>query len=212
MKKIIIAICSLAIIGFGVYYISISISRIGKADLDYNTVYSDQYEETAFDKIKIGMPKREVIKLLGKPINVLSPEFKHTLLFSEFDVSLNGGSNGVSHNDTSNNISFLRVDFESNGNVLKVFNKDLISDDKELEIFNYSYDQIIAEFGTPIDSFKCLPCLVLNYSRIKDGSYSGKAAQIHIRRIKLNSNQEVEKIIKTDGGHFSTYIGVCAED
>ena len=158
------------------------------------------------------MSKREVIKLLGKPINVLSPEFKHTLLFSEFDVSLNEGSNGVSRNDTLNNISFLRVDFESNENVLKVFNSGLVSDEKELEIFNYTYDQIIAEFGAPIDSFKCLPSLILNYSRIKDGSYSGKTAQIHIRRIKLNSNQEVEKIIKTDGGHFSTYLGVCTDD
>lgn len=180
-------------------------------DPDYNTIYSDSYNEQKFINLKQGMTLDQIEAEIGKPIETYSPTAVHKILYSDFNVSIDYG-NGVSIKDTADNFSFLVIDFDSKEKVIMVFNRNYIDKNKEDSIYQNDYSQIISHFGSPKQELIC-DCdgSVMNYSDLKEGPYRGKHPIIKIRRLILNADNELERLVIHEGSPYNKYIGICNE-
>ncbi len=196
---------------FGIFWVNRFISRLSTPDLKYNTRYSETYKENKFQSLTKGDKKSEMIKLLGEPIEIYKSKFEHSIIYSKNNVSIEPGSLGVENHDTIYPIRFCRFNFKENGDVLSTFNRQNFIDStylKKLEKLNYN--EIIEKIGEPLQEYKCdCNCEVYNYSRLKEGAYSGKNPTIKIKRIALDDRNKIKFKIDKIGNPYNKQIGIC---
>ena len=193
---------------------SILMLQVDKAinpDPDYNTIYSNSYNEEEFINLKQGMTLDQIIATIGNPIETFSPTAVHKILYSDFNVSIDHGA-GVSLNDTSDNISFLVIDFDSVNNTIKIFNRNYIDKNKEDSLYQQDYSHIISNYGSPKQELICnFEGVIMNYSDLKEGPYRGKHPVIKIRRLILTPDKKLERLVIDEGSPYNKYIGICKE-
>ncbi len=212
MKKIYLIILIIVLILISGFCILIfQVDKAVNPDPNYNTIYSNSYNENTFINLQQGMTLEQIINEIGNPMNNYTPKPVHKILYSDFNVSIDHGY-GVSLNDTSDNISFLVVDFDSTGTLVKIFNRNFIDKQKEDSLYQIDYNGIVSEFGLPRQEVIC-NCngSILNYSDLKEGPYRGKHPAIKIRRLILSSDKKLEMKIIEEGNPYNKYIGICKE-
>ena len=209
-KKIFYFLLSLILI-IAVLWINRFINRISTPDLKYNTRYSKNYSEKKFQSLKSDSRKSEILELLGHPIEVYNSEFEHSIIYSENKVSIEPGSLGVGNQDTIHPIRFCRFNFGKNGEVISTFNSQNFIDSTYLQkLEQLNYNEIIEKIGEPLQEYKCdCNCEILNYSRLKDGAYSGKNPTINIRRIAIDDKNQIKYKIDEIGNPYNKQIGLC---
>ncbi|PWJ32687.1 hypothetical protein [Sediminitomix flava] len=212
MRKIYLILLIIVIVLIGGF--SILMLQVDKAvnpDPDYNTIYSDSYNEEKFINLKQGMTLDQIEAEIGKPFETYSPTAVHKILYSDFNVSIDHGT-GVSIKDTADNISFLVLDFDSTKKVIKIFNRSYIDKNKEDSLHHNDYSQIISNFGSPKQELICnCEGSVMNYSDLKEGPYRGKHPIVKIRRLILTTDKELDRLVIDEGSPYNKYIGICNE-
>ena len=212
MKKIIIALIVIFIVG--ITFIVIFLKKVDKAltpDPDYNTVMTENYNESVFQNLPEQISKKEIFQLLGYSFKTVKPEFMHKVLYSKNQVEIDFGT-GVTINDTTIYVKFLVFDFDTIGNVIKVWNKNFLMEEEAESLESMVYKDIISELGKPLQEVYCdCKCSILYYSKLKEGPYTGKHPIINIKRIVLDESEKLIKKIDGVGNPYDEYFGICNE-
>ncbi len=191
-----------------------SIEGIETPDLEYNTVYSEKYDEDLFNDKLLGKSKKEIIDKLGKPLRTekVSPYLK--FLYRDKNDSIyidcSGGVDLSSYNITDKSYSFLTFEFDSKNNVKEVYEVRYAEKFDSDSLIGISKDDVIKKFGNPIQIAQInFDETIVSFSNIKDGAYTGKKPKIHIRSIVFAPNDIATKIIKTDGNPYNQSENLC---
>ncbi|ROI12186.1 hypothetical protein [Epilithonimonas hominis] len=212
MKKNVIITLILTILIFLGYKFIKFVEGIETPDLEYNTVYSDKYEEKLFNNSLLGQTKKQIIDKLGKPLVTESINPYSKFLYRDKNDSIyincSGGVDLSSYNIINKNYSFLTFEFDENNNVIEVFQ---VIDSEKVDadsLIGISKNEIINKFGKPTQiaqiNFKGN---MLAFSNLKEGAYTGKTPKIHVRNIVFDKNEKAIKIVKADGYGFLE--GLC---
>jgi hypothetical protein len=195
----------------GFYILLIEVDSAVIPDPDYNTIYSEFYDEEEFKSLKRGMLMEDIIASIGNPLESFYPKEVHKVLFSDYNVSIDHGA-GVYLSDSSANVSFLVIDLDSRNKTNGIYNKNYIDESIEQALYQKDYDQILSEFGPPKQELNCrCEGAILSYSDLKQGPYRGKHPFINIRRLVLTSDKKLDRIILETGNPFNKYVGLCTE-
>lgn len=212
MKKISFRLVLILIIGLVFYNVYKFISRIDHTDLEYNTVYTEKYKEKVFNNNLIGLTEKKIVDTFGEPFSKTKPGYFNAILYTNYkdSVSFEQYSNALNLAGISEKIKYRFISFDSSGNVDAVMIQGY--PDNEAEIKLLSKSEIIKKFGKPEKEILCnCQCEVYSYSKIKEGSYSGKHPTINQRNIIFNDNHVAIKIIKKVGNSYGTDGGTCIE-
>lgn len=202
-KKLFYIILLLLVIFYGYKFVK-SIEGIETPDLEYNTVYSEKYEEDLFNDKLLGKSKKEIIDKLGKPLRTekINPYLK--FLYRDKNDSIyvdcSGGVDLSSYNITDKSYSFLTFEFDSKNNVKEVYEVRYAEKFDSDSLIGVSKDDVIKKFGNPIQIAQInFDGAIISFSNLKEGPYTGKQPKIHMRNIVFDKNDKAVKIIKSDG-------------
>ena len=210
-KKLLFLILFLLFIFAGYRFVK-AIEGIETTDLDYNTVYSEKYEENFFNDKLLGKTKKQIIDKLGKPLRAetINPYLKFLYRDKKDSIYIDC-SKGVDLSKfdlIKNKYSFLTFEFDTSENVkdiYKVENSEKVESDSLIGI---SKSAIIHKFGKPAQIVKIsFEGNILSFSNLKQGAYTGKKPKIHMRNIIFDKNNKAVKIIKSDG--YNVLDGLC---
>lgn len=208
-KKLLFLILFLLVIFAGYKFVK-SVEGIETQDLEYNTVYSEKYNEDLFDDKLLSKTKNEIIDKLGKPFETI--EFKPYLKFlysnknDSIYINCSGGVNTSSI--IGERANFLVFEFDDSAKVTNVFsmkNDQKIDSDSLLGI---SENEVIDRFGKPSQIAQInFAGTILSFSNLKEGAYTGKQPKIHMRNIIFDKNDRAVKVVKVDG--YNSLDGLC---
>lgn len=202
-KKLFYIILILLVIFIGYKFVKF-VEGIETPDLEYNTVYSEKYDEDLFNDDLLGKTKMQVIDKLGKPLRTenVNPYLKFLYRDKKDSIYLNC-SKGVDlthYNLTNSNYSYLTIEFNNQNkvqDVSNVKNSEIVNSDNLIGI---SKDDVVKKFGEPIQMAQItFDGTILSFSDLKEGPYTGKQPKIHMRNIVFDKNNKAVKIIKSDG-------------
>lgn len=183
-------------------------SRIETVDYEYNTIYTTNYDDNKFNDNLLGKTKTEILTTLGEPFNKTKLDFYNAIVYTDKKDSLYLINNCDCLGLLGTNVKYIFISFNSNLDVETV----MISgyDINQDSIKRLNKKSILENLGSPARETICdCNCEVWSYSKIRNGSYSGKEPNIYIRNILFNENEKVGKIIKTKGSTFDKYIETC---
>lgn len=212
MRKILTGILILVIISLAVYKLNKIIGVFDTADSDYNTIYTGGYKEKVFNTDLVGMTESSVIKSLGEPYLKTKLEYFNAFLYSNHKDSLylTENSNSIGYVRYSDSINYRFISFDSSGIVKVVMIKGY--PDTEEEIKKLTKSEIIQKFGNPEKEMLCdCNCEVYSYSKIREGSYTGKHPIINLRNIVFDNKKIAIKVIKKVQNTYSLYDDICTE-
>lgn len=178
------------------------VEGIETPDLEYNTVYSEKYDEDLFNDDLLGKTKMQVIDKLGKPLRTesVNPYLKFLYRAKKDSIYIDcyGGVN--TSNIIEKKSNFLVLEFNDSDKVYKVFsmkNDQKVNSDSLIGI---SKSEVIIRFGKPTQMATInFEGTILSFSNLKEGSHTGKQPKIHMRNIIFDKNNKAVKVIKSDG-------------
>jgi hypothetical protein len=212
VKKLLVGILIISMLSFTVYKLYKFISRIETSDPEYNTIYTADYNEKVFNKDLIGMTETKVINKLGEPFSKTRLDYFNALIYSNHKDSLYfiENSNSIGLLGYSDSIKYRFLSFDNSGNVKTVITKGY--PDMEVSLKKLKKSEIIKILGNPDKEMLCdCNCDVYSYSKIKDGSYSGKHPIINLRNIVFDSNKIAIRIVRKVQNTNSKYDEICTE-
>ena len=190
------------------------VKGIETPDLEYNTVYSEKYDESLFNNSLIGLNKNEIIKKFGKPLKIDNiKNFSEFLYKKENDsvfIDCTGGVD-LSHFDILHKkTNFLVFTFDENENVKEIFNvknSEIVNSDS---LIGVSKAEIIKKYGKPNQIAEVKENgEVLFFSNIKNGGYTGKMPRIYLRKVIFDKNDIAIKVIKSEGNPLNPTESLC---
>jgi len=204
MKKELFYVILILFVIFAGYKFVKSIEGIETADLEYNTVYSEKYDEDLFNDKLLGKSKKEIIDKLGKPLRTENIESYSKFLYRDKKDSIyidcSGGVDMSKFDILNKEENFLVFEFDNKDKVKDIFkveNSKKIGPDSLIGI---SKSEVINKFGKPVQIAQInFDGNILSFSNLKKGAYTGKRPKIHMRNIVFDKNDKAIKVIKSDG-------------
>ena len=190
------------------------VKGIETPDLEYNTVYSEKYDESLFNNSLLGLNKTEIIKKFDKPLKIDIIKTNSRFLYKNKNDSIfidcNGGVD-LSHFDILHKKeNFLVFTFDENEIVKDVFNVKNSEKINSDSLIGISKAKIIKKYGKPNQIAEVKENgEILFFSNIKNGAYTGKMPRIYLRKIMFNKNNIAIKVIKSEGNPLSPTEGIC---
>jgi aspartate 1-decarboxylase len=190
------------------------VKGIETPDLEYNTVYSEKYDESLFNNSLIGLSKAEIIKKFDKPLKIDIIKTNSRFLYKNKNDSIfidcNGGVDLSHFNMLHKKENFLVFTFDENEIVKDIFNiknSERINSDS---LIGTSKAEIIKKYGKPNQIAEVKENgEVLFFSNIKEGAYTGKMPKIYLRKVMFNKNNIAIKVIKAEGNPLNPTEGIC---
>ena len=190
------------------------VKGIETPDLEYNTVYSEKYNESQFNNSLIGLNKIKIIEKFGKPLKIDSiQKFSKFLYKNKSDsiyIDCEGGVDTSHFNMLHKKENFLVFTFDENEIVKDIFNiknSERINSDS---LIGTSKAEIIKKYGKPNQIAEVKENgEVLFFSNIKEGAYTGKMPKIYLRKVMFNKNNIAIKVIKAEGNPLNPTEGIC---
>ena len=190
------------------------VKGIETPDLEYNTVYSEKYDESLFNNSLIGLNKTEIIKKFDKPLKIDIIKTNSRFLYKNKNDSIfidcNGGVD-LSHFDILHKKeNFLVFTFNENEIVKDVFNVKNSEKINSDSLIGISKAEIIKKYGKPNQIAEVKENgEVLFFSNIKNGAYTGKMPRIYLRKVMFDRNNIAIKVIKSEGNPLNPTEGLC---
>ena len=190
------------------------VKGIETPDLEYNTVYSEKYDESLFNNSLLGLNKTEIIKKFDKPLKIDIIKTNSRFLYKNKNDSIfidcNGGVD-LSHFDILHKKeNFLVFTFDENEIVKDVFNVKNSEKINSDSLIGISKAKIIKKYGKPNQIADVKENgEVLFFSNIKNGAYTGKMPRIYLRKVIFDKNDIAIKVIKSEGDPLSPTEGIC---
>ena len=190
------------------------VKGIETPDLEYNTVYSEKYDESLFNNSLLGLNKTEIIKKFDKPLKIDIIKTNSRFLYKNKNDSIfidcNGGVD-LSHFDILHKKeNFLVFTFNENEIVKDVFNVKNSEKINSDSLIGISKAKIIKKYGKPNQIADVKENgEVLFFSNIKNGAYTGKMPKIYLRKVMFDRNNIAIKVIKSEGNPLSPTEGIC---
>ncbi len=190
------------------------VKGIETPDLEYNTVYSEKYDESLFNNSLLGLNKTEIIKKFDKPLKIDIIKTNSRFLYKNKNDSIfidcNGGVD-LSHFDILHKKeNFLVFTFDENEIVKDVFNVKNSEKINSDSLIGISKAKIIKKYGKPNQIADVKENgEVLFFSNIKNGAYTGKMPRIYLRKVMFDRNNIAIKVIKSEGNPLSPTEGIC---
>ena len=190
------------------------VKGIETPDLEYNTVYSEKYDESQFNNSLIGLNKIKIIEKFGKPLKIDTiQKFSKFLYKNKSDsiyIDCEGGVDTSHFNMLHKKENFLVFTFDENEIVKDIFNiknSERINSDS---LIGTSKAEIIKKYGKPNQIAEVKENgEVLFFSNIKEGAYTGKMPKIYLRKVMFNKNNIAIKVIKAEGNPLNPTEGIC---
>lgn len=190
------------------------VKGIETPDLEYNTVYSEKYNESQFNNSLIGLNKIKIIEKFGKPLKIDTiQKFSKFLYKNKSDsiyIDCEGGVDTSHFNMLHKKENFLVFTFDENEIVKDIFNiknSERINSDS---LIGTSKAEIIKKYGKPNQIAEVKENgEVLFFSNIKEGAYTGKMPKIYLRKVMFNKNNIAIKVIKAEGNPLNPTEGIC---
>ena len=190
------------------------VKGIETPDLEYNTVYSEKYDESLFNNSLIGLSKAEIIKKFDKPLKIDIIKTNSRFLYKNKNDSIfidcNGGVDLSHFNMLHKKENFLVFTFDENEIVKDIFNiknSERINSDS---LIGTSKAEIIKKYGKPNQIAEVKENgEVLFFSNIKEGAYTGKMPKIYLRKVMFDRNNIAIKVIKSEGNPLNPTEGLC---
>ena len=190
------------------------VKGIETPDLEYNTVYSEKYNESQFNNSLIGLNKIKIIEKFGKPLKIDTiQKFSKFLYKNKSDsiyIDCEGGVDTSYFNMLHKKENFLVFTFDENEIVKDIFNiknSERINSDS---LIGTSKAEIIKKYGKPNQIAEVKENgEVLFFSNIKEGAYTGKMPKIYLRKVMFNKNNIAIKVIKAEGNPLNPTEGIC---
>ena len=190
------------------------VKGIETPDLEYNTVYSEKYDESLFNNSLLGLNKTEIIKKFDKPLKIDIIKTNSRFLYKNKNDSIfidcNGGVD-LSHFDILHKKeNFLVFTFDENEIVKDVFNVKNSEKINSDSLIGISKAKIIKKYGKPNQIADVKENgEVLFFSNIKNGAYTEKMPRIYLRKVMFDRNNIAIKVIKSEGNPLSPTEGIC---
>ena len=203
-----------AIVIFMIFKVIKFVKGIETPDLEYNTVYSEKYDESLFNNSLLGLNKTEIIKKFDKPLKIDIIKTNSRFLYKNKNDSIfidcNGGVD-LSHFDILHKKeNFLVFTFDENENVKEIFNvknSEIVNSDS---LIGVSKAEIIKKYGKPNQIAEVKENgEVLFFSNIKNGGYTGKMPRIYLRKVIFDKNDIAIKVIKSEGNPLNPTESLC---
>lgn len=190
------------------------VKGIETADLEYNTVYSEKYNESQFNNSLIGLNKNKIIEKFGKPLKIDTIQNFSKFLYKNKSHSIyidcEGGVDTSHFNMLHKKENFLVFTFDENEIVKDIFNIKNSERIKSDSLIGTSKVEIIKQYGKPNQIAEIKENgEVLFFSNIKEGGYTGKMPKIYLRKVMFNKNNIAIKVIKSEGNPLSPTEGIC---
>ena len=190
------------------------VKGIETPDLEYNTVYSEKYNESQFNNSLIDLNKIKIIEKFGKPLKIDTiQKFSKFLYKNKSDsiyIDCEGGVDTSHFNMLHKKENFLVFTFDENEIVKDIFNiknSERINSDS---LIGTSKAEIIKKYGKPNQIAEVKENgEVLFFSNIKEGAYTGKMPKIYLRKVMFNKNNIAIKVIKAEGNPLNPTEGIC---
>ena len=190
------------------------VKGIETPDLEYNTVYSEKYDESLFNNSLIGLNKIKIIEKFGKPLKIDTiQKFSKFLYKNKSDsiyIDCEGGVDTSHFNMLHKKENFLVFTFDENEIVKDIFNiknSERINSDS---LIGTSKAEIIKKYGKPNQIAEVKENgEVLFFSNIKEGAYTGKMPKIYLRKVMFDRNNIAIKVIKSEGNPLNPTEGLC---
>ena len=203
-----------AIVIFMIFKMINFVKGIETPDLEYNTVYSEKYNEFQFNNSLIGLNKIKIIEKFGKPLKIDTiQKFSKFLYKNKSDsiyIDCEGGVDTSHFNMLHKKENFLVFTFDENEIVKDIFNiknSERINSDS---LIGTSKAEIIKKYGKPNQIAEVKENgEVLFFSNIKEGAYTGKMPKIYLRKVMFNKNNIAIKVIKAEGNPLNPTEGIC---
>ena len=190
------------------------VKGIETPDLEYNTVYSEKYDESLFNNSLIGLSKNKIIEKFGKPLKIDTIQnFSKFLYKNKSDsifIDCTGGVD-LSHFDILHKKkNFLVFTFDENEIVKDVFNVKNSEKINSDSLIGISKAKIIKKYGKPNQIAEVKENgEVLFFSNIKNGAYTGKMPKIYLRKVIFDKNSIAIKVIKSEGNPLNPTEDLC---
>ena len=190
------------------------VKGIETPDLEYNTVYSEKYNESQFNNSLIGLNKIKIIEKFGKPLKIDIIKTNSRFLYKNKNDSIfidcNGGVD-LSHFDILHKKeNFLVFTFDENEIVKDVFNVKNSEKINSDSLIGISKAKIIKKYGKPNQIAEVKENgEVLFFSNIKNGGYTGKMPRIYLRKVIFDKNDIAIKVIKSEGNPLNPTESLC---
>ena len=190
------------------------VKGIETPDLEYNTVYSEKYDESLFNNSLIGLSKNKIIEKFGKPLKIDTIQnFSKFLYKNKRDsifIDCTGGVD-LSHFDILHKKkNFLVFTFDENEIVKDVFNVKNSEKINSDSLIGISKAEIITKYGKPNEIAEVKENgEVLFFSNIKNGAYTGKMPKIYLRKVMFDRNNIAIKVIKSEGNPLNPTEDLC---
>ncbi len=210
-KKYFIGIGLMILVFFGIYKVNIFLDRIVNSDPEYNTIYSQNFNEKLFQNQLIGKSKNEIITIIGNPLSKTKLKYFDAILYTNFkdSVYLTENSISVGLNGYCKNVKYRFMSFDSIGKVENVMINGY--SEKKEELGKLTKFEVLEKFGKPQKQILCnCKCIVYSYSEIKKGAYSGKHPIINIRNLIFDEKNKLIKVVKKVGSTYSKYDEICS--
>ena len=203
-----------AIVIFMIFKVIKFVKGIETPDLEYNTVYSEKYDESLFNNSLLGLNKTEIIKKFDKPLKIDIIKTNSRFLYKNKNDSIfidcNGGVDTSHFNMLHKKENFLVFTFDENEIVKDIFNiknSERINSDS---LIGTSKAEIIKKYGKPNQIAEVKENgEVLFFSNIKEGAYTGKMPKIYLRKVMFDRNNIAIKVIKSEGNPLNPTEGLC---
>lgn len=204
----------LAIAIFMIFKMINFVKGIETPDLEYNTVYSEKYNESQFNNSLIGLNKIKIIEKFGKPLKTdIIQNFSKFLYKNENDsiyIDCEGGVDTSHFDILHKKENFLIFTFDENEIVKDIFNMKNSEKINSDSLIGISKAEIIKKYGKPNQIAEVKENgEVLFFSNIKDGAYTGKMPKIYLRKVMFNKNNIAIKVIKAEGNPLNPTEGIC---
>lgn len=172
--------------------------ELSKNDADNNTVYSSKYKEELFNEFLIGKSEKNLIKLLGEPLQRTTETYHNKILYTNNnqEVYLSRESNCIRGRVHADN-DWCLFEFDNKGNFVKSHFRNLKN---EYRHDSLNKADVIKIFGIPDDeifSTDLSVVYVLSFADFKKPyGTSGKLNRRYVRKVVLNRNKIVVRVIK----------------
>ena len=164
-----------AIVIFMIFKVIKFVKGIETPDLEYNTVYSEKYDESLFNNSLIGLSKAEIIKKFDKPLKIDIIKTNSRFLYKNKNDSIfidcNGGVDLSRFDILHKKENFLVFTFDENEIVKDVFNVKNSEKINPDSLIGISKAEIITKYGKPNEIAEVKENgEVLFFSNIKNGA------------------------------------------
>lgn len=176
----------------------------------FNTEYSEKYNENLFNNKLLGISEKHLIELFGEPTKRENLEISEHYLYTNdtSNVHFIEGSTGVSLNGGTENLKYKLITFDKNGILTDIITEKV--EFKKEKFIGLKNKEIIQKFGEPNKKMICnCDFEILSFSKLKDGPYKGKTPIINLRKVIINNQKKVDKIISKIGNPDNKYDGSC---